>query len=96
MIKPTKPIDLLLRNYRAKRQPRKYNGDVANKAQAMLSSGSAVGAKGDTDFNKTGKAMRKKRTNDAPQGRNFDDYFRIQARHRGIDISDMLSEKNLS
>ena len=83
--KADQALDLLLRNYRAKRQPRKYNGDVANKVQAMLNYGKAVGAKGDADFN-TGK----KRKGDAPQGRNFDDYFRIQAKHRGIDISDML------
>ena len=91
--KADQALDLLLRNYRAKRQPRKYNGDVANKAQAMLSNGKAVGAKGDADFNKAGKAIGSKSTkrkNDAPQGRNFDDYFRIQARHRGIDIDDML------
>ena len=88
--KADQALDLLLRNYRAKRQPRKYNGGVANKAQKMLSSGKAVGAKGDADFNKPGKAMGTKRKNDAPHGRNFDDYFRIQARHRGIDISDML------
>ena len=90
-------LQMLQRNYRKSRQPNTPAGNVAQRVEQMLKSGKAVGHKGDDDFKSNkrsidgkGPAKKGQRNNDGGRTtRDWHDYINIQARQRGIDISDM-------
>ena len=88
-------LQLLQRNYRTSRQRITPAGNTARQVEEMLKSGKAVGRKGN-DSPETVKAGKRAATGKTPAGkkaritgRDFVDYINVQARQRGIDISDM-------
>ena len=89
----TNSIKILQRNYRVDKQStRGRNKNVVNQVDQMLKSSKSAPSKGDGDFN-THKRKGKGEGNEAKRARasrDANEYMRVQAAQRGINIADML------